>query len=363
MKILIRRQNESEWILVESAAYRNESTLQSILAESPGLISIEEVRPTAGPFVMAVPEFGVPIGYIDLLAFTANGDIAIIECKLAANAEIKRKVIGQVLEYAANLWEMTYEELDAAVCIRMGNNLSELVKTAVKDSNWDEEAFRAKVAATLESGNFILIIVVDEISDELIRIVRFINVCGNPAFEFAALEMRRFQAENTEMLVPRVFGSARSRKSKVDPTASGQWDETTFFGELRKRSGEDAYLAAQKILVWAKNQARVWWGKGKQSGSFVPILNHKEIIHQLFAVYTYGRVEVYFYWYALKPPFDSEVKRRELLEKLNQIEGIDIPGDAISRRPSISLVELAKQGTVDQFLEIFDWFVAEIKKS
>jgi hypothetical protein len=34
-------------------------------------------------------------------AFSPQGDIAIIECKLAANPEITRRVIGQILEHAA----------------------------------------------------------------------------------------------------------------------------------------------------------------------------------------------------------------------------------------------------------------------
>ena len=31
-----------------------------------------------------------------LLAFNANGDIVVVECKLAANTEIKRKVINHL---------------------------------------------------------------------------------------------------------------------------------------------------------------------------------------------------------------------------------------------------------------------------
>ena len=45
MKILIRGQKDKEWHLVESAAYGNETELQQLLAESPSLISLDEVRP------------------------------------------------------------------------------------------------------------------------------------------------------------------------------------------------------------------------------------------------------------------------------------------------------------------------------
>ncbi len=89
-------------------------------------------------------------------------------------------------------------------------------------------------------------------------------------------------------------------------------------------------------------------GKRSQTGSFVPWLSLKDVTHQLFAVYTYGKVEIYFQWYAVKPPFDDEAKRLLLLEKLNAIQGVNIPRDAITRRlfavrvpvPTGSLVDL-----------------------
>lgn len=73
-------------------------------------------------------------------------------------------------------------------------------------------------------------------------------------------------------------------------------------------------------------------------------------------------MEIYFYWYSFKPPFDSEEKRLELLDKLNQIEGVYIPADAIKKRPSIRLSDLAPGNRVEQFLAVYDWVVSEIKK-
>ncbi|HEY5902021.1 MAG TPA: hypothetical protein VIU39_05670 [Anaerolineales bacterium] len=55
-----------------------------------------EIQHGSGPLAVAVREFTLALGYIDLLAFTARGDVAIIECKLARNARAKREVIGQI---------------------------------------------------------------------------------------------------------------------------------------------------------------------------------------------------------------------------------------------------------------------------
>jgi hypothetical protein len=77
-------------------------------------------------------------------------------------------------------------------------------------------------------------------------------------------------------------------------------------------------------------------------------------------VWTYAVVEIYFYWYAYKPT--AEPKRNELLIRLNQIKGVSIPPDAINKRPSIPLSVLKDKAALRQFLECFDWFIAELKK-
>ncbi|PKO03862.1 MAG: hypothetical protein CVU43_00670 [Chloroflexi bacterium HGW-Chloroflexi-5] len=364
MKILIRNGNKEKWELVQSVGYGSESELQRILTEQPSLISLNEVREGCGPLVVAVREFPLEIGSIDLIAFTSEGDIAVIECKLATNEEIKRKVIGQVMEYGANLWEMTYETLDQRIFARASKNLAELVQDANSDPLWDEEKFRQNITLSLKNGNFILIIVVDEIREELSRIVRFINDAGQTSFSFAALEMRRFHHGNSEMLVPHVFGSIKNPKNSLNVTKK-KWDELTFFNTLEEQHPE-CVVVAKNILQWIKNNKginRTWWGEGGVTGSFVPVVNHNGKDHQLFAIYTYGTLEVYFYWYQYKPPFDSEVKRKELRDKLNNINGINIPEDAISKRPNIKLSILNEGNNAEQILEVFNWVVNEIKTS
>ena len=76
-----------------------------------------------------------------------------------------------------------------------------------------------------------------------------------------------------------------------------------------------------------------------------------------------GSVEIYFYWYAYKPLFASEVRRLEILEKLNAIPGISLPESAIRRRPNIPLADLVGDNRLNQFLEVFDWYLEQVKTS
>jgi hypothetical protein len=78
-------------------------------------------------------------------------------------------------------------------------------------------------------------------------------------------------------------------------------------------------------------------------------------------VYSSGVVQLYFQWYAYKPPFSDERRRMEILRRLNEIPGIAIPEGSVSRRPNVALDVLARDGNMDRFLAVFDWFLDEVR--
>lgn len=161
--------------------------------------------------------------------------------------------------------------LDQSIHTVKNRSLADLIHEQLDDDvAWDEEEFRKNVGLALEQGNFILTIAVNEINEELNRIVRYVNSAGAPAFSFAALEMRRFQKSKIEMLVPHVFGPTHSA-SKPNPS-SKKWNEESLFEALRQKD-QKAEEVARKILNWAHSHTTsVWWGDGAVIGSFRPCL-------------------------------------------------------------------------------------------
>lgn len=269
MKILLRSGNQKNWKLVNSFSYDNETELQKLLAESPDLIPAQDMREGAGQLIAVVREVYVDIGYVDFLGFSAEGGIAVIECKLANNPEVKRKVIGQVLEYGAALWGMSYEEFDQKIHDRVGKSLTELVQDEVVDPEWDEELFRSNVQENLKTGNFILVIVVDEINDALTRIIRFLNACGNPNFSFAALEMRRFQSGEVEILLPKVDGDYRP-PSQRESGSRKIWDKESLLADAKEKLELEVFDLLNDLLIFTETHAPggVGFGAGKEKGSF-----------------------------------------------------------------------------------------------
>ena len=60
MRILWRTPGTKEWELVESVGYGLEAELQDLLAESPSLIPVADIREGISPLVVAIKEFGLP---------------------------------------------------------------------------------------------------------------------------------------------------------------------------------------------------------------------------------------------------------------------------------------------------------------
>ena len=324
MKILLRNEGQKGWSMVSSFSYKDEKELQKLLTESPDLIPSRDLREGAGDLVAVVREFPLTIGSVDLLAFSRDGDIAIIECKLADNPEGKRKVIGQVLEYGSAIWGMTYADMDQKVKLRTGKSLTDFVRDQVNDPSWEEETFRTNIEEHLQEGNFILVIVVDEINENLTQIIRFLNACGNPKFSFAALEMRRFHSGSTEVLVPRVDGDVRT-PSLRDPSERIAWTKELILKDAKSKlipQAFDFFIDLYEFIEkYSQNGAGL--GTGKQNGSVTFYCKKGSTRSSVFSIYSNGDLAINIGF--MKNIFSPEVVQnfRDRLEKLTPFQAIN----------------------------------------
>ena len=348
MKILIRNHHTKKWDIVESVDFSAEKELQKLLAETPSLISINEIRENASPLLVGVREVGLPgSGYTDLLAFNADGDIAVVECKLAANVEIKRKVIAQVLEYGAYLWGMTYDELNNLVYQRMNKDLAALVGDASGDEGWDEEQFRLNIQDNLTNGAFILVIAVDEMNDELTRTIRFLNACGNPSFAFTALEMQSYHKDETDILVPHLIGAVSTPKSLGGKHK--HWTEALFFEAAKAALSPEILGLLEDLYGWIKENAdRSTFGSGIEKGSFTFYYSINGETKSVFSIYTNGTLTLNYEVFS--PKIEPEVMQW-FHQGMITIPGFkNIPADFV-RWPTIKFSEafLNKPADLERF--------------
>ncbi|WP_223816115.1 hypothetical protein [Adhaeribacter rhizoryzae] len=208
-----------------------------------------------------------------------------------------------------------------------------------------------------------MLIIADTIPRELQRIIEFLNEQMTPA-EILGLEIKQFIGQdNIKTLVPRVIGQTTTADATkgVNKGKDSNWTEETFFTQLTAQRGVGEAEVVRQLLNWLKPQmTRIWYGSGRR-GSMVPVFTHLGVEYFLFALWTTGTVEVYFQWHKYKPPFNSEQKRMELLNRLNQIKGVSISPDKISARPNIPLSLLADKKEYQKFVDTYKWFIDEVK--
>lgn len=354
----------------------SEEDFQILLEQYPDLLAgdqIDEDNPRR--WLLISREVGIPSEYdetarwsVDHLFLDQDGIPTLVEVKRSSDTRIRREVVGQMLDYAANAvmyWPIeTIRAKFEAYCAQHDvdpiNQVLRLLGADGEEGTLVEE-FWDKVATNLRAGKIRLVFVADEIPQELKRIVEFLNTQMNPA-EVLAVEVKQFVGEGIRTLVPKVIGQTAGADRKKRPSGGKRWDEISFISTLRAQRGDKEAEVAKRILEWAKvHMPSIWWGQGKKYGGFIPGIDHKGTWHQLIEVWTNGYVELQFQYMKTKsPPFDKREIRLEFLRRCNEIRGVNIPEEAVEKRPSIPLSVLTNQEALEQFLLVLEWAVGEI---
>jgi hypothetical protein len=359
---------------MRESPYDSEALLQKLLAQYPNLLAgdqIDAASPRRWLLVtreMTVPgeEDGAGRWSLDHLFLDQDAIPTLVEVKRSSDTRIRREVVGQMLDYAANAvvyWpvEEIRAKFEATCSARQVDPDAEVGELVAGKTEVGE--FWQKVKTNLQAGRVRMLFVADEIPSELRRVVEFLNEQMDPA-EVLALEVKQFVGQGMKTLVPRVLGQTETARQKKNPDRgeSRQWDEASFFDALRQGQGEQEATVARRLLEWANSRKlRIWWGEGKKDGSFFPMYDNRFGKNALFSVWTYGRVEIQFQRMNT-PPFDEEQQRKELAQRLTAIVGLSIPEDALKRRPTFGLSLLVEPGGLERFLAVFDWMLSEIAK-
>lgn len=206
---LIKPDGNSPWKRMASAPYAWEKDLQHLLQTAsaeliPADPSLDE---THYVYAREVPS---PAGPIDLVGIGSSGSVTLMECKLANNRQIKREVVGQVLDYAAALWETDLHSLVASFRRDGGADPFDALRAQFGDKAdaFDMDRCRAEVERRLRDGDFRLLIAVDEIDADLRRIVQYVNrrAATGGGLKLVALAFPRYEAGATQVLVPESYG-------------------------------------------------------------------------------------------------------------------------------------------------------------
>ncbi len=157
----------------------------------------------------------------------------LVEVKRSADTRIRREVVGQMLDYAANgvvYWPAERLRSDfESRCAKTAEEPEQVFRASLGDE-LDPERFWDDVEQNLRSGRVRLIFVSDHIPSELRRVIEFLNERMSPT-EVLGVEIRQYVGDGGGMktLVPRIVGQteqARIQKVGGGQSASGDvdWD-------------------------------------------------------------------------------------------------------------------------------------------
>lgn len=254
---------------VPAVEFALESAMQTQIAANPGILPLHEIRAGA-ELVTVVRELSISSGYIDLLGFDAEGEVYVIETKLARNPD-RRTVVAQALDYGAALWS-GYTEPAAffsAIDELLTRAGSPRLLDAMRASHGDDETAAAQVleriSENIANGAFRFVIPMDRIGEGLKDLVRYIN--ENSRFTVYLVELEQYQNGDLTVVVPRLFG-AETRKTVSDSGSRGRGtpgSAAEFVEDLERRvtAGEldasEAEAVRGMLRIVTEGRARHNW--------------------------------------------------------------------------------------------------------
>lgn len=269
MAILVRSGNE-KWKSLTPSIFSDEAELQKMLYDSPELVPIKN-DDEVGVFIR---EAGLPgSGSTDLLGVDSQGNILVVETKLARNQEARRKVVGQILEYGAFLWGMPFDDFDEFFIRR--RNKSVLALLAEQKPGLAMDEVREAVRRNLSDGKFHLLIAVDQINTELERIISYFAECGG-GIQLEALELELYSNDTTQILVPNRYGTRNDDSSPV-----GRSKLLTMHEVLDRANGVGRERLQQLVDLWSSFNNRI--EPGTQGASFKADIKGR--LHPIFWAY------------------------------------------------------------------------------
>lgn len=248
--------------------FDEEDALQELIARNPELLAGEQMNPDDPPrWILISREAGIADQAdgaarwsLDHALIDQHAVPTLVETKRGDNRELRRTIVGQMLDYAAHaskFWTASElrEQFEAHEDADL--RLSELLG----QEEPDPEEFWRLVETNLNAKNLRLLFVADRIPDELATVVEFLNE-QMPRIEVLAVQIKQFRGDDGLILVPRVMGRLAStvrRSSRREP----RLDRASFLaahGDPRVRA------AAEDLIDTAEaHGARLNWGSSAVS--------------------------------------------------------------------------------------------------
>ena len=332
------------------AAPPDEDALQDLIARHPEIIAGR-----GEPLLLITREQGVPDQLdgshrfsLDNLFVTRSAVPVLVEVKRATDTRLRREVVGQLLDYAANgtaYWSPGL--LEAEFRREAGEAAEETLREFLSDDDLADGGadFWQQVDANLEAGRVRLVVAADVIPRELARVVEFLN--EQMRATVLAVELTYYEGESgLRTLVPKIIGeTAKTNSTKQKPDVASVSDWISMY----PAQGDEAFQTAFERL---EELTKSLGGEFATSGDpnildgFWTSDDGRRV--KIFYVSKTGRVAIGFSRLRRRPAFATQEAREELYASLEQIFG-QLSTTNIKGWPSFEIRQLNDQDTASIF--------------
>lgn len=293
--ISINGETYKELVKIDKSKHEfDEDWLQKVIFENPQTYPIKNALAVDQKIISLGREIFCGTGFIDLLLLTSDAELIIVETKLWKNPEKTRTVLAQVIDYAKELVNWGYDDLNEAIINSQRNqdstNVLSLDKIITKSFSYhDSRCFIDRLLENLQTGVLNLSVIGDKISPNLLLLSDSIQSSSKLNYNLTLVEMKLFRHNDEIILIPDIVGKTKevirgvievkyiNEKPKVDMKyietdktggSKGKTNKETFLSQCP----EDIAISLETYLdKWQKNnKLYLYWGfKGMSIRRFI----------------------------------------------------------------------------------------------
>lgn len=290
MRYVLIRGNDGAEAMIPESPLPAEKNLHDVLTQHAGLLPADDLQ-LRDPVVVG-REANLESGYADLVLVDQTGQICLVEVKNEGNPDTRR-VVAQLLDYAAALWQLSVEEfgrvvlgpfldgsvgpvetsLDVADYVRSHANSEDDVLVA------DDDALLSGLEQSLSTGRFRLVLAAPVIPQGVEKVMEYLNAQGHMVY---GLEVGFFSG-SAECFVPRLVVKPRVSEIRAAAPKAEPVTEADFLDALPAHA--KAPIASFLTSAAAAGASLTW-------NSYGPALRPARLPGRVVAFAERGRVAI-----------------------------------------------------------------------
>ena len=268
---------------------KNEKWIQRLIFEHPNLLPVNEFDESFAPLIPIGREVDTASGKIDNLYISPMGRLTIVETKLWKNPEKHRTVVAQIIDYAKEVSEWGYDELDNAILKSSRKSksnakasLDQIVQPFLHESGLALTDFQERVMANLRNGEFLLLIVGDKISANVALLTEAIHGAPGLDFRLGLVELHLYplikEVNWPLLIVPDIVGRTveetrgviKIQYEKEKPKTTVEISKEEIRAETKGRITPEVFLQKTPndlrpiyehwFKTWETKKFHIYWG-------------------------------------------------------------------------------------------------------